>query len=258
MELQDNTTDGRHAESSFRQLLPIGLGLIIVALTRNRRNHHAGTIQARNDIAPPLASPDDTTRAVEKGPSSEAWRAVAVEEYKTLRQESLTAIQNQHSTVRYSLTTIGILFGFAFNQVGSRWEDLIFLLAIPGFAVLSYGVYAIEFTRMVRVGQYIASIEETFSEAYGVRAANWETWLNTPLRMRPPRLKFYIVIPGIYFGAAFLSTAILVWSKCFTQAACSYWEWGRIGFVLFLWLLLIGLMSIQLKRSDKEYARYCV
>ncbi len=180
-----------------------------------------------------------------------------LEEYKSLRQESLTAMQNQHASIRYSITAFGILFGFAFTQMGSAWDDLIFLLAIPGFSALSYGFLAIEVSRMIRVGRYIEHLEVTCFPKANRHAPRWETWLSTERRKGDtPRLQLYILVPGFYFGVVVMSIALYLWGPCFSAYPCSAALLGQATIVGGLWTTIIVAISIRLQTTRQLYSRF--
>jgi 4-amino-4-deoxy-L-arabinose transferase-like glycosyltransferase len=46
--------------------------------------------------------------------------AVLMEEYKTLREESLQAIQHQHSIVQFGVAALGVLLSLGANLKGSQ------------------------------------------------------------------------------------------------------------------------------------------
>lgn len=237
----------------MRRILEVGAVVCTAMLLVRRRVPTA----VRSDRTTGALDGSDPAK-VEIGPHSEAWQAFALEEYKSLRQESLAAMQNQHATVRYSLSVIGVLLALAFEQIRGEWDDLIFLVGIPAFAILSYSIYVIEFGRMVRVGRYIEHRESTFAKAYGQGVAEWESWLSRPVGRKTPRLPFYVVIPGIYFGAACFSVAIYVWTHCLGTTFCSLAEFKRLGLILAGWVMLVVLLSVELIRLRKGFSRFFV
>ena len=208
--------------------------------------------RARDSVDLVPRRPSAAASSVE--PEVEVWRDMLLEEYKSLRQESLSAMQNQHATIRYSITAFGFLFGFGFTQMGSAWDDIMFLLAIPGFAVLSYGIYAVEFSRMVRVGRYIEHLEvTTFPEAHAFSPRS-ETWLGTDHDPGgPPRLAFYIVVPGFFFGVVVVSLALYIWRPCFADLECGRGLLLQVATVFALWSIVIGLISISLIKIRATY-----
>jgi hypothetical protein len=70
-------------------------------------------------------------------PMSHEWVTVALEEYKTLRQESLAAIEQMQRTVQIGLVAIGVLTAFGVEAVSKGPEvQLGLAMATPVLAAL--------------------------------------------------------------------------------------------------------------------------
>jgi hypothetical protein len=88
------------------------------------------------------------------------WVGVALEEYKTLRQESLAAIEQMQRTLQIGLVAIGVLTGFGVDAVnegaGAQAGLAIFT---PVVAALVIALRLDELLRAVRAGAHIALLE---------------------------------------------------------------------------------------------------
>ena len=110
-----------------------------------------------------------------------AWHDVALEEYKALRAEVLTAMQMQYTTLTFGTATIGVLFGFGANVWKAKEPlaaEIVFLAAVPILAYLVLVIWMGELTRMIRAGAYVAFLEVRINRAVGERALGWETFLH--------------------------------------------------------------------------------
>jgi hypothetical protein len=108
------------------------------------------------------------------------WHDVALEEYKALRAEILTAMQMQYTTLTFGTAAIGVLFGFGANV----WKasdalpaEIVFLIAVPALAYLVLVIWMGEVTRMIRAGQYVRFLESRINRAVHRGALGWETFL---------------------------------------------------------------------------------
>jgi FtsH-binding integral membrane protein len=111
---------------------------------------------------------------------SKSWVEVALEEYKSLRQECLQSLTTQHTTISYGLASIGALLGSAFVAwAKTRLSAAILLLFVPTVACLVLLVWFGEATRMVRAGNYLKGLEKRISERVEdeAPALGWEGYL---------------------------------------------------------------------------------
>ncbi len=111
------------------------------------------------------------------------WRKVAIEEYKTLREESLASMKMQQSILTLGTTTIGLLFSAAFNL----WDkpmlpNLLFLVIMPLIVSLVMLMWAGEVARMFRASTFLRAVEKKINGSLRTnkQALAWETWLATP------------------------------------------------------------------------------
>jgi hypothetical protein len=95
------------------------------------------------------------------------WVSVALEEYRTLRQESLSAIEQMQRTLQIGLVSIGVLTGFAVNAAGSGPAvQMAIACAGPTLAGLVVLVWLEELKRTVNAGAHIALIERQIADRF--------------------------------------------------------------------------------------------
>jgi hypothetical protein len=185
------------------------------------------------------------------------WLGAALEEYKSLRTESLTAMANQQATLRFGTTALGVTLGLAVNaQAEARFWA--FSLLVPIFALVFYALYAIEFGRMVRVGRYIDAVETKINLMFSNLPSplGWEKWLDTPgPRSKKPRLPYYLAVPIMFFAATTFST---VMAYVFRKDGPFYPQWNTLMLVL-VWLLVMTVIfqiSSTLKNLREYYNKF--
>src|SRR4051794_13024596 len=97
------------------------------------------------------------------------WLQVTLEEYRTLRHESVESIRNQHQVLVYGFALIGLLSA-ASSQVwatNALIPSLIFLFAVPSLASCFTFVWLGEVERMMRAGYHVAGLEEAINRRIG-------------------------------------------------------------------------------------------
>lgn len=158
------------------------------------------------------------------------WLEAAFEEYKTIREESLTAMQMQQAVLRYGLAIIGLLIATALNT----WDQLILsgtllLVFLPVVCYLIVMIWIGEIGRMMRAGQYLYKLEKKINLKIDDQnpPLNWEIHLrdfsNTG---ETPQLRWnYLAILGILF---FFAAASVVLGNV------RIWEGFTFTFLLFI------------------------
>jgi uncharacterized membrane protein len=111
------------------------------------------------------------------------WMTAALEEYKTLREESLASMKMQQSILAYGVAAIGVIITSALNS----WKtyplpEFIFLALLPLIIYLTLLTWLGEVARMFRAGNFLTTIEEKINRKLGddIPALNWESWLRQP------------------------------------------------------------------------------
>jgi uncharacterized membrane protein YhiD involved in acid resistance len=106
------------------------------------------------------------------------WVAVALEEYKTLRTESLAAIEHMQRTMQIGLVAIGVLTAFAVDAADSGVGVQAGLAtATPAFAAFILVMWLDELRRTVVAGAHIAKVECRIRHRYenDDPPLSWET-----------------------------------------------------------------------------------
>jgi Na+/proline symporter len=112
------------------------------------------------------------------------WVQTALEEYRTLRQESLEAIAGQQRTLQLGLVSIGVLTGFAASVTTSEntargLETAAYLavaVAAPAIALIVIVLWLEETRRAVRAGAFLSGLETRIANAFdGPPPLTWET-----------------------------------------------------------------------------------
>jgi hypothetical protein len=146
---------------------------------------------------------------------NEKWIDIAMEEYKTLREESLAAIAGQQQVLIVGLGGIGVLLGVG----AASWNDsdknslaaIVLLALIPLLCYLMLIIWIGEVIRMRRAGNFIAGIEQRINAAFPSRkdVLSWETRFRQPLPKNNIKLsKNYQAIICLFLLTALLSIAL--------------------------------------------------
>jgi len=120
------------------------------------------------------------------------WLSLVMEEYKSVRQESLDAGNNAQYILRFGIATIGVVISAGLNL----WEkspipDFVFLVFNPILCYLILTMWIGEFARRIRAGHFIIQeIEKKVNSKFPnlPPAITFETWLRTPDERGRPRL----------------------------------------------------------------------
>ena len=138
--------------------------------------------------------------------------ALALEEYKTLRQESLMALERQHNILRFGIGLVGVLLGLGVQlESETVLATVLLVFFVPTLMVFTVILWMAEVERMVRAGAYIADLEGRINEAAGagVVALAWETHLRQEGEASTPRLRSaYHAIFLIFLLLVFASVVI--------------------------------------------------
>jgi Zn-dependent protease with chaperone function len=134
--------------------------------------------------------------------------SLALEEYRTVREEELIAVQGQISTLRYGVAGCVVLIGFAAQQHGDRYLGWAVSLALVPLVVLfSAVIWMGEYERGARAGSYISELEARINAMLGrlgaSRPLRWEGWLreggNAPSRLVGGHHR-YLAIACVFIG----------------------------------------------------------
>lgn len=107
-------------------------------------------------------------------------REIAMEEYKTLREEILASIGAQHRILQLGFAILGIAFaattGGGSKLAGvARLPTILLLYGIPLFAFATISMWLTEVYRMVRAGAFLRDFERRMNDDLGsAPVLTWE------------------------------------------------------------------------------------
>ena len=190
-------------------------------------------------------------------PENQQWLTAILEEYKSLRTESLSSMTNQQSTLRYAVTAIGVSLTLAFNLKDSTARFAAFSLFVPVLSLVFYVLYANEFARMVRVGRYIDCVENTINAIFKEMhpPLGWEQWLEKRVNGRKPRLPFYFAVPAL-FALSSVFSSIMAWHYRQDGPFCIQWNRPFIIATGMLVPFVMAAIRFKLQNIRQKYDKY--
>lgn len=107
------------------------------------------------------------------------WLTTALNEYHSLRAESLQAMQAQQSILQFGVTGVAVLTGLGLQNNDKLLAILVLLVFVPLLSIFITSVWFVEIFRSIRAGMYIACLEKKINAVIGgsIRALEWESWL---------------------------------------------------------------------------------
>src|SRR5437763_12927819 len=110
------------------------------------------------------------------------WVAVALEEYRTLREEALDALREQITVQRFGLAGLGVLLGIGIQARSDIAVAATVLLGLtPLAAVFLLVMWMVAYGRMATIGMQLARLEAEISDRFPA-----EPWPLTWERSRYP------------------------------------------------------------------------
>jgi len=200
---------------------------------------------------------------------------VKLEEYRTLRTESLQSMRNRNEILSFGTASVGIIFWAGTNLYASGksiFSFYILLLLIPALCILLTYLWLGETERMSRVSVYLMRLEKQINKLikssqkgthkndilpsniqHSFNGLYWENYLRTkPKKIKPRKLKRthqmrypYIAVLIIFYGIAVGS---IIFSLSFIQIHefWNYWyNYLLIGSLL-LAVISNGIKMIQI------------
>lgn len=152
--------------------------------------------------------PSSPSQEVPEGRPS--WVDVALEEYKSLRQESLQAIDRQHRILALGAATSGVLLGIGVKaHSGGLFAAILLTALMPLLAAFVVLLWLGEFERMVRAGAHIAmTLEPRIAEQYPDETHPPLVWEGLLRKQAPGRRRIQRLYPVI-FGFIVLSLGLI-------------------------------------------------
>jgi uncharacterized membrane protein len=104
------------------------------------------------------------------------WVAIALEEYRTLRQESLAAMEQMQRTLQGGVVAIGVLTGFGVEAGAEPATQIGLVAGAAIFAGLVMVMWLDELQRSVRAGAHVAGLEARIAaQVERPSPLTWET-----------------------------------------------------------------------------------
>jgi hypothetical protein len=178
------------------------------------------------------------------------WEQVAIEEYRTLRQESLESISQAQATLRGGLVVLGVLAGFGVN-ISSKGAiaQLILALAGPAFSTAVLTQWLLETRRAVRAGTRIVELELEFERRFGGDAPlRWERTVRKEFSPRTTFAYHWTVLTAVLAAS---SPAVAL--GLYALGASHDWAWLAVAIVADL--LIVAWMLSYMRRNHRELTR---
>ena len=144
---------------------------------------------------------------------ADAWLAIAVEEYKTLREESLQAQRQHHSALQLGFSGLAVLVGLSVALHDRAVAAVVLLTAVPLLVAATTLVWLNELRRMVRAGAYLVEVEGHLNDSAAGRvpAVGWETSLRLGTGPQARLTNLYRSIFAILLGLQVLAATAGMW-----------------------------------------------
>jgi Zn-dependent protease with chaperone function len=154
-----------------------------------------------------MAAPTDTGDAGSQSPAFSPDLAALMDEYRSVREEELIAVQGQISTLRYGIAGCVVLIGFAAQQHADRYLGwAVSLSLVPLVVLFSAIIWMGEYERGARAGHYVMGLERRINAIIDGRTdwpLRWEQWLrkggDAPSRLVGGHHR-YLAIACVFIG----------------------------------------------------------
>jgi hypothetical protein len=148
------------------------------------------------------------TRRCEETRTGEALAprvAVALEEYRALREEIIASLSMQQAVLSFSTLALGGLALAGFHELGHDGSRelalLIFLLVFPLVSYVSLFIWLGEYARTTRAGLFLAGLETRINDWIGEDALGWEQFLRTRVQGKSPQYAWNSWAVFFFYGA---------------------------------------------------------
>jgi hypothetical protein len=161
-----------------------------------------------------------------------AWVTAALEEYKTLRQESLAAIEQMQRTLQIGLVAIGVMTAFGGDAVTKGAGVQVGLaLAAPVLAALVAALRLDELHRTVAAGAHAAELEQRIARKVGEQEdpLTWETRVQEKFKRREDMIRHWATLVALFAATA---PAIVLGVSEYGHKHTPEWRWLGIGVLL--------------------------
>ncbi|NQS98088.1 MAG: hypothetical protein HQ591_06520 [candidate division Zixibacteria bacterium] len=160
---------------------------------------------------------------------------VMMEEYKSLRSESLQSMGNRNSILTFGLGTIGLIFHAGISIINTQdvFSFLIFSFFLPVLSLLLLVLWMGEAERISRVGVYLVDFEKKVNEIFKNdeqlrQLLHWETWLREfkQSKNRTNQLLYpYLAVVILFLGISISSYIFILIYSHFNEQYMSINVW---------------------------------
>jgi hypothetical protein len=136
---------------------------------------------------------------------TQQWITVALEEYKSLRQESLSAIEQMQRTLQIGLVAIGVLTAFGADAVTRGTGVAVGLaLATPVLAALVAALRLDELHRAVAAGAHAAGLEQRIARKVRdeVPPLTWESKVQRQFKPTEDKIRHWATLAALLAATA--------------------------------------------------------
>ena len=169
------------------------------------------------------------------------WVAVALEEYKTLRAESLGAIEQMQRTLQIGVAAIGLITGFGIDTSASQPAvQAGFAVATPALAGTVLVLWLDQLRRSVFAGAHVARIEHSIALRFrdDDPPLTWETNVQ---RVFDPSSGYRYHHHWATAGALFAAAAPMVATSIVRLGRQGEWVLFAVAAVVVAFILLAAL-----------------
>jgi hypothetical protein len=189
-----------------------------------------------------IADPNTTDAAKDR------WLQGALEEYRSLREESLQGLRAQQLGVQIGVTLLAALIGVGVGVADQLTRAVLLDVAVPLLAIFLTILWQGELERSVRVGRYLADRERVISKVGFLPRRpppmDWENWLS-----RSPHLLLVR-----YYNAQFIIIGLLALGSAIVGVIGLLGQ-GRWGVASLFGVNALGLLLASSLLYRNNYSR---
>ena len=176
------------------------------------------------------------------------WFQAGLQEYETLRAESLEALRRQATTLQVGLALIGVLVAAGLNVYGEVADYVTFVLfglLVPAVSLTVLMMWLGEVERMGRAGYFLTGIEKKLNFDTNPLSMQWENWLREMNRRGRISTWHYAAIPGMFIGLTVFSLILSIPSGL---VALQFWLFVAVYFMVAIITTSAGIFVIYRRR----------
>jgi hypothetical protein len=172
---------------------------------------------------------------------------VLMEEYKTLRAESLQSIQARHQVITFAFGALSVIIaGIVTSNASSLLLGFMSFAAVPQIAKAVLFMWLGEYRRSARAGNGLRAIEEKINALVGQNTLSWETSLSAGRSHMtyPYSATVFVILLISYIGLVIGISEIAVFTRSYSPALLWECKFNLVAFVTIA--LVILAVAIEL------------